>query len=98
VVFEEQNLYERLSAATNLRFSCWLYNLPESRIDEVLELAYLAEGSKTPARSFSNGMKQRLMIVRALLHDPPMLFLDEPTRGLDPVAAHEVRLAIRQLS
>lgn len=98
VVFEEQNLYERLSAAYNLRFNCWLYNLPETRIDEVLDLVQLTQRSKEPVRTFSNGMKQRLMIVRALLHVPPVLFLDEPTRGLDPISAREVRLAIEQLS
>jgi ABC-2 type transport system ATP-binding protein len=97
VVFEEQNLNERLSATQNLRFSCWLYNLPMSRIDEVLELVHLTKRSKEPVRTFSSGMKQRLMIARALLHDPPVLFLDEPTRGLDPLAAREVRLAIEQL-
>ncbi len=98
VVFEEQNLYERLSAYNNLRFNCWLYNLPLRRINEVLDLVHLTERSKEPVRTFSNGMKQRLMIARALLHDPPALFLDEPTRGLDPIAAREVRSAIEQLS
>jgi ABC-2 type transport system ATP-binding protein len=97
VVFEEQNLYERLSAGNNLRFNCWLYNLPESRIDEVLDLVHLRERAKDPVRTFSNGMKQRLMIARALLHKPPVLFLDEPTRGLDPIAAREVRKEIEQL-
>jgi ABC-2 type transport system ATP-binding protein len=97
VVFEEQNLYERLSARDNLRFSCWLYNLPEHRIDEVLDLVQLREHVKAPVRTFSNGMKQRLMIARALLHKPPVLFLDEPTRGLDPIAARDVRGTIQQL-
>jgi ABC-2 type transport system ATP-binding protein len=97
VVFEEQNLYERLSARNNLRFNCWLYDLPESRIDEVLDLVGLAERAKDPVRTFSNGMKQRLMIARALLHKPPVLFLDEPTRGLDPIAARDVRGTIEQL-
>lgn len=97
VVFEEQNLYERLSAGNNLRFNCWLYDLPESRIDEVLELVHLRERSKDPVRTFSSGMKQRLMIARALLHKPPVLFLDEPTRGLDPIAAREVRKEVEQL-
>ncbi len=98
VVFEEQNLYERLSARTNLEFSCWLYGLPKSRVDEVLELVHLRERAKDRVSTFSNGMKQRLMIARALLHRPPMLFLDEPSRGLDPIAAREVRQAIKQLS
>jgi ABC-2 type transport system ATP-binding protein len=97
VVFEEQNLYERLSARDNLRFNCWLYNLPEHRIDEVLDLVQLREHVKAPVRTFSNGMKQRLMIARALLHKPPVLFLDEPTRGLDPIAARDVRGTIQQL-
>ena len=98
VVFEEQNLYERLSAHLNLAFSCWLYRLPESRIDEVLELVRLSDRAKDPVRSFSNGMRQRLMIARALLHRPPMLFLDEPSRGLDPISAREVRQVVKQLS
>jgi ABC-2 type transport system ATP-binding protein len=98
VVPEEQNLYERLSARNNLRFSCWLYNLPESRVDEVLDLVRLRERAKDPVRMFSNGMKQRLLIARALLHKPPVLFLDEPSRGLDPIAAREVRKTIEQLS
>jgi ABC-2 type transport system ATP-binding protein len=62
VVFEEQNLYERLSAGNNLRFNCWLYGLPESRIDEVLDLVHLRERANDPVRTFSSGMKQRLMI------------------------------------
>lgn len=97
VVFEEQNLYERLSAGNNLRFNCWLYGLPDRRIDEVLDLVHLRDRAKDPVRTLSNGLKQRLMIARALLHKPPVLFLDEPTRGLDPIAAREVRSAIEQL-
>lgn len=97
VVFEDQNLYERLSARNNLNFSCWLYGLPESRVDEVLELVHLRDRAKDPVRTFSNGMKQRLMIARALLHRPPVLFLDEPSRGLDPIAAREVRQTIQRL-
>ncbi len=97
VVFEEQNLYERVSARNNLRFNCWLYDLPDSRVDEVLDLVGLRERAKDPVQKFSNGMKQRLMIARALLHRPPVLFLDEPTRGLDPIAARDVRRTIEQL-
>jgi len=98
VVFEEQNLYERLSARNNLAFSCWLYGLPESRADEVLDLVQLRDRAKDHVSTFSNGMRQRLMIARALLHRPPMLFLDEPSRGLDPISARDIRLAIKQLS
>jgi ABC-2 type transport system ATP-binding protein len=98
VVPEEQNLYERLSARNNLRFSCWLYNLPESRAEEVLDLVRLRDRAKDPVRTYSNGMKQRLLIARALLHKPPVLFLDEPSRGLDPISAREVRGTIEQLS
>jgi ABC-2 type transport system ATP-binding protein len=97
VVFEEQNLYERLSATHNLLFNCWLYGLPESRIDEVMDLVHIRERAKDPVRTFSSGTKQRLMIARALLHKPPVLFLDEPTRRLDPIAAREVRKEIEQL-
>jgi ABC-2 type transport system ATP-binding protein len=82
----------------NLEFSCWLYGLPKSRVDEVLELVKLRDRAKDPIRTFSNGMKQRIMIARALLHRPPMLFLDEPSRGLDPISAREVRQAVKQLS
>lgn len=96
VVFEEQNLYERMSARQNLAFSCWIYGLPLARADEVLDLVHLRDRANEPVRTFSNGMKQRLMIARALLHRPTVLFLDEPTRGLDPIAAREVRAAIEQ--
>lgn len=98
VVFEEQNLYERLSARQNLIFSCWLYGLPERRADEVLELVRLRDRAKGGVSTYSNGMKQRLMIARALLHQPQVLFLDEPTRGLDPISARDVRQTIAQLS
>jgi ABC-2 type transport system ATP-binding protein len=97
VVFEEQNLYERLSARRNLLFSCWLYGLPARRADEVLELVGLRDRAKDPVSQFSNGMKQRLVIARALLHTPPVLFLDEPSRGLDPIAARDVRRLIQHL-
>jgi len=97
VVFEEQNLYERLSARLNLEFACWLYGVGTSRVDEVLDLVRLRDRAKDPVRTFSNGMKQRLMIARALLHQPQVLFLDEPSRGLDPISAREVRETVEQL-
>ncbi|HEY7349441.1 MAG TPA: ABC transporter ATP-binding protein [Ktedonobacterales bacterium] len=97
VVFEEQNLYERLSARLNLEFACWLYGVQTNRVDEVLNLVHLRDRAREPVRTFSNGMKQRLMIARALLHRPQVLFLDEPSRGLDPISAREVRETVAQL-
>ncbi len=98
VVFEDQNLYERLSARQNLAFSCWLYGLPEKRIDEVLSLVGLRDRASDQISKFSNGMRQRIMIARALLHRPQVLFLDEPGRGLDPIAAREIRETVTRLS
>ena len=98
VVFQEQNLYERLSARLNLEFSCWLYGLPTRQVNSALDLVGLRERARDPVRTFSGGMKQRLLVARALLHRPQVLFLDEPTRGLDPVAAFELRKTIAQLS
>ncbi|HEY7124666.1 MAG TPA: ABC transporter ATP-binding protein [Ktedonobacterales bacterium] len=97
VVFEEQNLYDRLSARLNLEFSCWLYGVPRSRVDEVLDLVHLRDRAKDAISKFSNGMKQRVMIARALIHRPQVLFLDEPSRGLDPISAREVRETIERL-
>src|SRR5690348_14532356 len=97
VVFEEQNLYDRLSARLNLEFSCWLYGVETSRVDEVLNLVHLRDRAKDVVRTFSNGMRQRLMIARALLHRPQVLFLDEPGRGLDPISAREVHQTVEQL-
>ena len=98
VVFDEPNLYERLTARLNLDFCCWLYGVSESRVDEVLDLAGLRERAGEPVSGFSNGMKQRLVIARALLHHPQVLFLDEPSRGLDPIATEELHQTIARLS
>lgn len=97
VVFEDQNLYERLSVRQNLAFCCWLYGLPKERIDAVLDLVDMRERAREPIRTLSGGMKQRILVARALLHQPQVLFLDEPTRGLDPIAARELRQTIATL-
>jgi len=98
VVFEYQNLYERLTAMDNLRFSARLYGVGKERIHEVLAQVGLQDRAKERIKKYSNGMKQRLLIARALLHQPRVLFLDEPTRGLDPGVARDIRSIIAELA
>jgi len=91
VVFDTQNLYERMSARDNLVFYARLYRIKRSRVDEVLEQVGLRERAGDKLQKYSNGMKQRVLIARALLHKPEVLFLDEPTRGLDAHIARGIR-------
>lgn len=98
VVSEHQNLYERMSGRENLEFAARLYSQNVRRIDETLEQVGLLDRAKDNVRNYSNGMKQRLIIARALLHRPQLIFLDEPTRGLDPVVGREIRRLILDLS
>lgn len=98
VVSENQNLYERMSGRENLDFAARLYGQDNRRIDEALEQVGLLDRAKDNVRHYSNGMKQRLLIARALLHRPQIIFLDEPTRGLDPVVGREIRRLVVELS
>lgn len=98
VIFEFQNLYERISARDNLNFMRQLYGVDRSRVDQVLEMVGLKDRANEKLKHYSNGMKQRLLIARALLHNPEILFMDEPTLGLDPVFAREIRQIIAQLA
>ena len=98
VVSEHQNLYERMSGRENLEFAMRLYGQNIRRVDETLEQVGLLDRAKDNVRTYSNGMKQRLLIARALLHRPQIIFLDEPTRGLDPVVGREIRQLILGLS
>jgi ABC-2 type transport system ATP-binding protein len=97
----DRGLYERLSALDNLRYFAELYGVePETqkrRIAELLELVGLTGREKERVEGFSRGMRQRLHIARGLLHDPPVVFLDEPTIGVDPVGARELRATIATL-
>lgn len=98
----ERGVYERLSGYDNLRYFAELYGVPpreiRPRIDALLELVGLKGREQERAEGYSRGMKQRLHIARGLLHDPPVVFLDEPTIGLDPVGARELRATIASLA
>jgi ABC-2 type transport system ATP-binding protein len=98
----ERGVYERLSGLDNLRYFAELYGVPgkeiRPRIEELLELVGLKGREKERVEGYSRGMKQRLHVARGLLHDPPVVFLDEPTIGLDPVGARELRATIASLT
>src|SRR6476469_5396768 len=98
----ERGLYERLSAYDNLRYFAELYAVPpreqKPRIAELLDLVGLTGREKERVEGYSRGMRQRLHIARGLLHDPPVVFLDEPTIGVDPVGARELRTTISSLT
>ena len=98
----ERGVYERLSGYDNLRYFAELYGVPpreiRPRINALLELVGLKGREQERAEGYSRGMKQRLHIARGLLHDPPVVFLDEPTIGLDPVGARELRATIASLA
>ena len=97
----ERGLYDRLSGLDNLRFFADVYRVPardqRARIGELLELVGLDGRERERVETYSRGMRQRLHIARGLLHDPEVLFLDEPTIGLDPVGGRELRVMIRAL-
>jgi len=94
-LLEHHGLYERLSAEANLEFYGRVWRLPpadrRARIQELLTHLGLWERRKEVVKNWSRGMKQKLAVARALLHHPALLFLDEPTAGLDPVAAAALR-------
>ncbi len=102
VLTETPSLDERLSARENLLFFGRLYGLGRrhlaARVDQMLEQFGLAERARDRVTGLSRGMKQRLALARALIHDPELLFLDEPTAALDPLAARAVHDLIRGLT
>lgn len=94
---EAPAFYGNLSGEENLDVIRQILGLPKSAVTEVLELVGLTPFRKRLARKYSLGMKQRLGLAGALIGQPPVLILDEPTNGLDPVGIHEIRNLIRSL-
>ncbi len=96
-----RGLYGRLSALDNLKYFAELYALEPSvtkkRITELLEIVGLSDRGEDRVETYSSGMQQRLHLARALLHDPELIFLDEPTVGIDPVGARELRKTVKEL-
>ena len=96
-----KGLYSRLSGLDNLKYFAELYRLEpgiiRARIGELLEIVGLTGRENDRVETYSNGMQQRLHLARALLHDPQLIFLDEPTVGIDPIGAREIRQLIKGL-
>jgi ABC-2 type transport system ATP-binding protein len=101
IVFQDQTLDARLSVQENLYYHCEFYGVPraevQTRIASVLDLVELQDWKETPVQALSGGMKRRVEIARALVHFPEVLFLDEPTAGLDPQARATVWKYIRRV-
>ena len=98
-VFDDSGLYERLSCYDNLWIFARIYGVKRSRVLEVLEAVGLEKAWKAPAGRISKGMRQRLLLARAILNKPSILFLDEPTSGLDPATSkqiHKLLLTIKK--
>ena len=96
VSFEKTNLYEDMTAEENLKFYARLFGIRKYMPGALLERIELVGKEKDRVSSYSKGMKQRLMVARSLINSPDILFLDEPTDGLDPVSAATIRRIIRE--
>lgn len=97
-IIERPNFYPYMTAIQNLKLVCKIKGIPVSKIDEKLKTVNLYERRNSKFKTFSLGMKQRLAIASALLNDPEILILDEPTNGLDPQGIHEIRKIIKDIA
>ena len=102
IVPDESNLYDEFSGFENLSFCAALYGMRkddrEKRSNELLQQFGLAEAGRKPFRAYSRGMKRKLTIAAGIIHDPKILFLDEPTTGVDVASARQIRQLIQKLN
>jgi len=101
LVFQDPSLDDQLTARENLEFHAFVYSVPSPdrrrRIDEMLEMMQLSDRASSQVKTFSGGMKRRLEIARGMLHQPQILFLDEPTLGLDPQTRKSIWTHLNEL-
>lgn len=97
-IIERPNFYPYMTAVQNLKLVCKIKEIPFTKIEEKLKIVNLYERRNSKFKTFSLGMKQRLAIASALLNDPEILILDEPTNGLDPQGIHEIRKIIKDIA
>lgn len=95
---DTENHFEEFTAGQNLSLFARLYDIPERRIDECLEKVELLREKNLPVRAYSKGMKKKLLLARELLHEPEILFLDEPTANLDVHSTERIRRIIQELA